>query len=111
MGHISRDCPNQNATGWPSSRRVTFVDGKGKGRVNLVEIQDKTRERAIENFEQYLRNEVDVMAAKRMQEKSQPRTVKRIKEMARDKGLKKSRRRRLDFHDFPIKSRFIFDLI
>ena len=102
MGHISRDCPNHEAMEGPSSRRVTFADDKGKGRVNLVEIQDETREKTIANFEQSLRKEVDVMAAKRMQEESQPRSVKRMKEMTRNKGSKKSRRRRLDFHDFPI---------
>ena len=103
MGHISRDCPNRDAMAGPSSRRVTFADDKGKGRVNLVEDQDETREKAIANFEQSLRNEVDVMAAKRMQEKVvQMRSAKRMKEMARDKGLKKSRQRRLGFHDFPI---------
>ena len=98
MGH----CPNHETIEGPSSRRVTFADDKGKGRVNLVEIQDETREKAIANFEQSLRKEVDVMTAKRMQEESQPRSVKRMKEMTRDKGSKKSRRRRLDFHDFPI---------
>ena len=70
--------------------------------MNLVEVQDETREKAIANFEQSLRNEVDVMAAKRMQEEVvQTRSAKRMKEMARDKGSKKSRRRRLGFHDFP----------
>ena len=72
MGHISRYCPNCDVTGGYSSRRVTFVDNKGKGRVNLVEVQNETREKVIVNFEQSLRNEVDVMAPKRMQEKSQP---------------------------------------
>ena len=54
MGHISRDCPNRDTTGRPSLRRVTF------------DIQNETREKAIANFEQYLHNEVDVMAAKQM---------------------------------------------
>ena len=36
--------------------------------MNLVEIQDETRKKAIANFKQYLRNKVDIMAAKRMQE-------------------------------------------
>jgi hypothetical protein len=102
MGYISRDCPNRDAMGGPSSRRVTFADDEGKDLVNLVEIQDETREKAIANFEQSLRKEVDVMAAKQMQDEYQQRNVKRMKEMARDKGSKKSRRRRLGFHDFPI---------
>lgn len=72
MGHISRYCPNCDVRGGHSSRRVTFVDNKGKGRVNLVEVQNETREKVIVNFEQSLRNEVDVMAPKRMQEESQP---------------------------------------
>ena len=37
-----------------------------------------------------------------MQDESQPRSVKRMKEMARDKESKKSRRRRLGFYDFSI---------
>ena len=103
MGHISRDCPNRDEMGAPSSRRVIFADDKGKSRVNLVETQDKNREKAIANFEQFLRNEIDVMATKRMQkEVVQTRSAKRMKEMVMDKGSKKSRRRRLGFHDFSI---------
>ena len=40
--------------GGPSSRRVIFADDKDKSRVNLVEIQDETREKAIANFEHFL---------------------------------------------------------
>lgn len=63
VDHISRNYPNRDTVGGPSSRRVTFVDDKNKARVNLVEIQDKTRENAIANFKQSLRNEIDVMVA------------------------------------------------
>ena len=42
------------------------MDDKDKGRANLVEIQDKTRENTIANFEQSLGNKVNIMAAKRM---------------------------------------------
>lgn len=35
------DCPNRNATGGPSLRRVTFVDDKNRNHVNLFEIQDE----------------------------------------------------------------------
>lgn len=97
MGHISRDCPDCDAKEGPSSRRVTFVDDKGKCRINLVEVQDETWKKTIAHFEQSLHDEVDVMAAKRMQKESQPHNVKRMKEMAREKGLKKSRHRRLGF--------------
>ena len=38
MGQIAKDCPNRDAMGGPSSKRLTFTDDKGKGRVNLVEI-------------------------------------------------------------------------
>ena len=34
----------------PISRRLIFVDDKGKGRVNLVEIQDETWEKVIAKF-------------------------------------------------------------
>lgn len=53
----------------------------------------------IANFDQSLQEEFDVMAAKRMQEESQPQNVKLMNEKARDKGSKKSRERRLGFHD------------
>jgi hypothetical protein len=66
MKHISRSYPNRDATGGPSTRRVTFVDNKDELRVNLVEIQDETRENTIANFEQFLRNEIDVIAAKQI---------------------------------------------
>ena len=79
MRHISRDCPNRDAIWDPSSKRVTFIDDEGKGRVNLVEIQDDIRKKAIANFEQSLRSDVDVMAEKRMQQEAQLRSVKRIK--------------------------------
>ena len=62
--------------GGPLSRRITFVEDKDKDCMNLVEIQDETRKKMIANLEQSLRNEVDVMAAKRMQEESQPQIVK-----------------------------------
>ena len=84
MGHISRDCPNRDAMEVPSSRRVTFVDNKGKGSVNL-----EYREKAIANFEQYLCNEVDIIRANRMQEEVQTRSAKRMKEMARLRDRKK----------------------
>jgi hypothetical protein len=48
MGHISRDCPNRDAMGRPSLRQETFADNKRKGRVNLVEFQDKTRRRRLQ---------------------------------------------------------------
>ena len=35
--------------------------------MNLVEIQDKTWKKAIANFKQSLRNEVNIMAAKQIQ--------------------------------------------
>ena len=90
MRHILRDCPNRDVMGGPLSRRVTFVDDKGKGRVKLVEIQDETREKAIVNFKQCLRFEVDVIAANRMQEEVQTQSpLKRMKEMTKDKGSKK----------------------
>ena len=68
MGDISRNCPNRDVTGGSSSRQVTFVVDRGKGHVNLVKIKDKTRKMALVNFEQSLHNEVNVMAAKQMQE-------------------------------------------
>ena len=78
------------------------MNDKGKSRMNLVEIQDETREEAIANFEQSLYNEVDVMATKQMQVEVRTQSGKQIKEMARDKGAKKCRRRRLGLHDFLI---------
>lgn len=68
MGHIRRDCPNHGATKRPLSKRITFMDDKCKDCVNLVKIQDKIREYTITNFKQYLRNQIDIMAAKQMQE-------------------------------------------
>lgn len=59
-------------------------------------------EKAIAHFERPLRNEVDVIAAKWIQEGLQPQSMKQITKIKRDKGLKKSRRRQLDFHDFSI---------
>ena len=99
---ISRYCLNRDAIGGPSSKRIIFVNDKGKGRMNLVDIQDETREEAIANFEQSLYNEVDVMATKQMQVEVRTQSGKQIKEMARDKGAKKCRRRRLGLHDFLI---------
>ena len=111
MRHISRDCPNRDAIWDPSSKRVTFIDDECKGRVNLVEIQDDIRKKAIANFEQSLRSEVDVMAEKRMQQEAQLRSVKRIKKKEIDKLSKKSWWRRLGFHDYFIKkkSRFVLN--
>lgn len=51
MGHILKDCLNRDAKGGPSSRRITFADDKSKVCINLVEIQDETREKAITDFE------------------------------------------------------------
>lgn len=44
------------------------MDDQNKGRVNFVEIQDETLKKLIADFEQSLRNDVDVMATKRTQE-------------------------------------------
>lgn len=64
IGYILKDCPNRDATGGLSPRRVNFVDNKCKGRVNVVKIPNKTRKKVIINFEQFLCNEVNVMAEK-----------------------------------------------
>lgn len=69
-------------------KRVSFADDSGSGRVNLIEVQDEFWEKKIDHFKQFLRNELDVMAAKRRQEKSQRESVKRMKEMSREKDQK-----------------------
>lgn len=68
INHILKNCPNRIATRGLVSCRVTFVDDQNKGRVNFVEIQDETLKKSIADFEQSLRNDVDVMATKRTQE-------------------------------------------
>ena len=50
IDHISRVYPNRDAKGRPSLRRVTFVDDKYKVHVNLIEMQDEIRKKAIGKF-------------------------------------------------------------
>lgn len=95
MDHISRDCHSRDVSGGREEqggllpRWLSFADDSGRGRGNLIEVQDKFWKKNIGHFEQSLRNKVDLMAAKRRQEESQPESVKRMKEMAREKGSKK----------------------
>lgn len=70
--------------------------------MNLIQIQNETRKNVIADFEQSLRNKVEIMAVKRMQEELQPHSVKWMKVMVMDKILENFRRRRLDSHDFLI---------
>ena len=50
MWHISKDYLNHDAMEGLLLRWVTFMNHKGKDCVNMVEIQDEAREKAIVNF-------------------------------------------------------------
>ena len=78
------------------------MDGNGTDRVNLVEIQDETREKAIANFEQSLHNAVNVLTTKQMQEEENDKKHEPNEGDDKNKGSKRYLRRRLGFHDFSI---------